>query len=94
MPRQAASRGLVAMGRRWAEWSRAWDGAAAVPREFKVVGDQVLVFHEFRGTGKRSGIPAADFSGGCVFTLREGKVVRLILCASPSEALEAAGLSD
>ena len=94
MPREAATRGLAAMGRNFADWLRAWDGVATVPKEFKVVGDQVLVFHEFRGVGKRSGIPAADFSGACVFTLREGKVVRLILCVSPSDALKAAGLSE
>jgi ketosteroid isomerase-like protein len=35
-----------------------------------------------------------DFSGASFFTLRDGKVVRLILFTDRAEALEAAGLSE
>ena len=94
MPREAPTRGIAAMGRNWGDWLRAWDGLATEPKEFKAVGDRVVVLHEFRGVSKRSGIPAVDFSAGSVFTLREGKVVRLILCANTTDALKEAGLSE
>jgi ketosteroid isomerase-like protein len=94
MPGEAPCRGVEAMGRRWGDFLKSWEGVATVPEAFRDEGDRVLVLHEFRGQGKRSGIPAADFSGACVFTLKEGKVVRLRLYAHRSEALDAVGLRE
>jgi ketosteroid isomerase-like protein len=94
MPSEAASCGVEAMGRSWADFLSSWEDVATVPEEFGAEGDRVLALHEFRGQGRRSGIPAADFSGACVFTLKEGTVVRLILYTHRSEALEAVGLRE
>jgi ketosteroid isomerase-like protein len=94
MPREAASRGIEAMARSWAEWLGSFEGVATIPEEFRDAGDQVVVVHEFRGRGRRSGIPAADFSGASAFTFKDGKVVRLTLHTQASEALEAAGLPE
>ncbi len=91
---ERVSRGVAAMGRRWGEWLGAWDDFAASPEKLVDVGDQVVVMNRFRGRGKGSGTPLADFPGAALFTLREGKVVRLILYTDFEEALEAAGLSE
>jgi ketosteroid isomerase-like protein len=94
IPNEQPVRGVGAMGRRWGEWLRAWDNVAVSPETFHDRGDRVVGVHSFRGQGKRSGIPARDFSVACVFTLRDGKVVRLILYSNKNDALKAAGLRE
>jgi ketosteroid isomerase-like protein len=88
------SRGVAAMARRWSEWMGAWEDFASSPEKFVDAGDQVVVMNRFRGRGKGSGTPLTDFPGAAVFTLREGKVVRLNLYTNFEEAMDAAGLSE
>jgi ketosteroid isomerase-like protein len=94
IPNERPVRGVAAMGRRWGEWLRAWADVAVSPETFHDGGDRVVGVHSFRGQGKRSGIPVRDFSVACVFTLRDGRVVRLILYSNENDALEAAGLRE
>ena len=88
------TRGLDAMARRWRDWLGAWKDFAALPEEFIDAGDRVLVLTRFRGRGRGSGTPITDFPGAALFTLRDGRVVRLILYNDVREALEAAGLQE
>jgi ketosteroid isomerase-like protein len=89
------TRGLDALGRRWREFLSAWEHFATEPERFIEVGDdRVLVLVRFQARGRASGAPTTGFSGGQLFTLREGKVVRLVLYSTPAEALEAAGLPE
>jgi ketosteroid isomerase-like protein len=89
------ARGINELGKTWAEFLEAWDDFATVAEEIVDAGDdRVLVWVRFRGRGRGSGTPVADFSGAQVFTLREGKVVRLELFTNRAKALEAAGLSE
>ena len=89
------SRGLNALEQEWREFLSAWDHFATTPERFIDVGDdRVLVLIRFEGRGRASGAPATAFTGGQLFTLREGEVVRLELFSGTKEALEAAGLSE
>ena len=91
----AVTRGIREVGRAWAAFLEAWDRFATVPEEIVDAGDErVLVWVRFQGRGRGSGAPVADFSGAQVFTLRDGKVVRLELFTRRADALEAAGLSE
>jgi ketosteroid isomerase-like protein len=88
------SQGLEVLTHRWREFLEAWDHFATSPERFIDLGDDhVLVLVRFEGRGRASGAPTTAFSGGQLFTLRAGKVLRLDLYTSFGEALEAAGLA-
>ena len=90
-----ATRGVEALGRRWKEFLLAWERFATTPERFIDAGDdRVLVLVRFDGRGRASSIPAAEFFGAQLFTLREGKVVRLAVFLDRQAALEAAGLRE
>jgi ketosteroid isomerase-like protein len=93
-PDDAVHHGVDAMGHAWREWLGAWDEFKTEAREFIELGDDVLVLAEFRGRGKASGMPIEAMAGACLFSLRDGKVVRLGTYTDPAEALEAAGLRE
>jgi ketosteroid isomerase-like protein len=82
------------MGHAWREWLGAWDDFKVEACEFVDLGDQVLVMSEFRGRGKTSGMSIQAMAGAALFSLRNGKVVRLGTYTDRAEALEAAGLSE
>jgi ketosteroid isomerase-like protein len=87
--------GVEAMADLWRDFLATWDEFTNVPDRFLDAGEsRVLVLTRFGGRSKGGGIPITDFPGASLFTLREGKVVRLFLYPSQKEALEAAGLSE
>ncbi len=87
--------GLNEVGKRWAEFLEAWEDFATLAEEILDVGDdRVLALVRFQGRGRGSGAPVADFYGAQLFTLQNGKVVRLQLFTHRDDALEAAGLSE
>jgi ketosteroid isomerase-like protein len=56
-------------------------------------GEHVVSFIKRRGRGKASGLEL-EMSFGVVFTVRAGKVIRVVWFPSHAEALEAVGLED
>ena len=89
----ADTRGVEALGRWWGDFLAAFERLATVPEEFiDVDDDRVLVLIRFDGRARSSGISADDFRGGQLFTLRAGRVVRLVTFTDRGKALEAAGL--
>jgi ketosteroid isomerase-like protein len=89
------SKGIDAMRERWRDWLGAYQDFSAPAEKIIDAGDNnVLVLNRFRGRGKGSGAPVADFQGATVFTLRGGKVVSISLFTDMSQAFEAAGLSE
>jgi ketosteroid isomerase-like protein len=56
-------------------------------------GDQVIAMSRQRGRGASSGV-AAELEQAHVFTLRDGKIVRIDSYLDRKKALEAAGLSE
>jgi ketosteroid isomerase-like protein len=90
-----ATRGASAVGKFWFDFLGTWDRFVVLADEILDAGDDdVLVFVRFEGHGRESGAPIAAFSGANLFTLQDGKVIRLVLYVDRKEALSAAGLSD
>jgi len=75
------------------EWARAFDDLRNRAEKFIDLGDRVLVLWRQSGRGRASGIPYEQELAD-IFTLRNGKIVRLVSYWDRSEALEAAGLSE
>jgi ketosteroid isomerase-like protein len=61
--------------------------------ELHPAGDKVVAFLRQRGRSKATGLPV-DMRFGQVWTLREGKQVRMEMYATPEEALRAAGIEE
>jgi ketosteroid isomerase-like protein len=76
-----------------AEWADAWDDWELEPEEYLDAGEHVVVILTQRGRSKETGIPV-DMRFAQVWTLRDGRAMRMELYASVEEALEAAGLRD
>jgi ketosteroid isomerase-like protein len=55
--------------------------------------DRVVSFATRRGRGKASGLEVG-MSFAVVFTIRTGKVIRVVWFSSPDEALQAVGLEE
>jgi ketosteroid isomerase-like protein len=76
-----------------AHWKAEWDDYKVMPEEFVDMGDRVVATVRLRGRGRGSGVEI-DARFYDVYTLRDGKIVRMDQFTERSEALEAAGLSE
>jgi ketosteroid isomerase-like protein len=74
-------------------WKSEWDDYELIPEGFADVGDRVVVTVRFRARGRVSGIEV-DGRLYDVFTLRDGKIVRMDQFTEQSEALESVGLRE
>jgi uncharacterized protein len=74
-------------------WTAIWSEYDVEVTRYADAGDDVVVLFRERGHGGVSGAPV-ERELGEVFTLRDGKVVRVRLYGSWTEALEAAGLRE
>jgi ketosteroid isomerase-like protein len=80
-PAPASSKGLSALTDTWRDFLSAWEGVRQIPDEYRELDDErVLVFHHFRARGKRSGLELGQVrrEAAAVFTIRSGKVVRIV----------------
>jgi ketosteroid isomerase-like protein len=75
------------------EWLEAWDEWELRLEGLHDAGEQVVAIVRQRGRSKAMGLPV-DMTFAQVFTLRDGKQVRMQMYAEPSEALEAAGARE
>jgi ketosteroid isomerase-like protein len=75
------------------EWLETWDDWELELEELHDAGNQVVAIVRQRGRSKAMGLPV-DMTLAQVFTLRDGKQVRMQMYAQTSEALQAAGLAD
>jgi ketosteroid isomerase-like protein len=90
---ESASQGHAAFRACLTRWESAWDDYEATPEEFLDMGDRVVATLHFRGRGRGSGIETeARFYE--VYTVRDGKIVRMDEYTTRAEALEAAGLRE
>jgi ketosteroid isomerase-like protein len=90
-PDDAVHHGVEAMGRAWRDWLGAWEDFKTECPEFIDAGDEVLVLATFRGRGRASGLPIEGMPGAALFSLRDGKVVRLGTYTDPAEARQELG---
>ena len=74
-------------------WKSEWDDYQLIPEELADMGDRVVATVRFRARGRGSGVEV-DARLYDVFTLRDGKIVRMDQFADQSEALEAARLRE
>ena len=96
-PRFAAGRsstrthGLGGAGTFIRDWVEAWDDWEVEVESLHDAGDKVVAILRQHGRSKATGLPV-DMRFGQVWTIRDGKQLRMQMYASPEEALEATGL--
>ena len=74
-------------------WDEAWEGAETTLEEVIGHGDMVFVAARFHGRGRASGVEVETRLYE-VYTVRDGKVLRIDEYATRDEGLEAAGLRE
>jgi ketosteroid isomerase-like protein len=75
------------------KWHDSWQKIEYDFDELIEVGEQVISVVTRRGRGRASGADV-EWRGALVWTIRQGKVVRVVWFRTCEEALEAAGLSE
>jgi ketosteroid isomerase-like protein len=79
----------------YGEWYEAWENFEEICEELIDAGDQVVSVWNQRGRGRASGAEVElARRAAAVWTIRDGKVVRLVGFDSREEALEAVGLRE
>ena len=76
-----------------ADWGDAWDDWEVEVDDYIDAGERVVVIVRQRGRSKATGVPV-DMRFAQLWTLRDGRGIRMQMYASPEEALEAAGLRE
>jgi uncharacterized protein len=75
------------------DWNEAWADVEYQIEELIDAGEHVLSALTYRGRGRSSGaeVEQTDYP---VWTMREGRIVRVVWYTTRAEALEAVGLSE
>jgi ketosteroid isomerase-like protein len=78
---------------RWVEdWSEAWGSFSMEPQRWVDAGDKVVLIFQMTAKGKGSGVEVRR-RDAIVWTVSDGKTVRLDYYNNEAQALEAVGLS-
>jgi ketosteroid isomerase-like protein len=85
--------GIDGFRRMAGEMAEVWDSWVIEPLEFVERGEQMFVAHRVRARGKGSGVELVQ-TYWSVWTVRDGKGVKLSLFVDRDRALAAAGLTD
>jgi ketosteroid isomerase-like protein len=81
--------------RRWSrQYYEMWENLEDKIEELIDAGEQVISIVTTRARGRASGVEVEWKHNAGVWTIREGKVVRVVWLSTREEALEAAGLSE
>jgi ketosteroid isomerase-like protein len=92
-PGPSVAVGREAVSRAFVKFDEAWEEHRSEPEEFRAVDDERVLFFSvdhFRG---RDGLEITQPSG-TLFTIRDGKIVRMQAFWKRENALESAGLSE
>jgi ketosteroid isomerase-like protein len=92
-PEQHTYQGLEGARTFISDWVEAWDDWEVEVESLHDAGDKVVAILHQHGRSKATGLPV-DMHFGQVWTVRDGKQVRMQMYASPEEALEAVGLRE
>ncbi|MGH2974020.1 MAG: nuclear transport factor 2 family protein [Solirubrobacterales bacterium] len=93
LPEPGTYYGYEGMERGFRSWLDSWRDLRFEAEEFIAAGDgRILVLFRQTAIGQTSGVKA-ESHGGHVWTMRDGKAVRLEVHAHRDAALEAAGLA-
>jgi ketosteroid isomerase-like protein len=90
---EGPSYGLDAIRDNFEHWKVAWEELDVTIEELIDAGDRVFLTAHHRGRGRGSGVEV-DTRLYSLYTLRDGKVLRVDEYADRAEALEAAGLAE
>ena len=90
---EAAAEGHDAVRASLVRWKGEWEDYELIPEKFEDTGDRVVVSVRMRARGRASGIPV-DARLYDVYSLRDGKIVRMDQFTRHSEALDAAGMRE
>jgi ketosteroid isomerase-like protein len=74
-----------------AEWADAWDDWELEVEDFIDAGEDVVAIVNQRGRSKATGIPV-EMRFAQVWTLRDGRAIRMQMYASTEEAVRSVGL--
>ena len=83
--------GFDAVRKNYERWQEAWSDAETTVEEVTGAGDRVFVTACFRGRGRASGIDIKNRLYE-VYTMRDGRILRVDEFHEREDALEAAGL--
>ena len=72
-------------------WLSTWEHWRVEVEEYRTNGDFVVVLTRYIGRGKGSGVDV-DTPGAHLWTVRDGRAVRMVVVSDRERALEAAGL--
>jgi ketosteroid isomerase-like protein len=92
-PEGVTYRGVDGNATFWAEIDSAWAEFTIDPKEFRDLGDQVLVLGNAFARGRESGV-AVEQQGAWLAQVRDGQIVRFRSFSDQREALEAAELRE
>jgi ketosteroid isomerase-like protein len=76
------------------DWYDAWEDVETDVDELIDAGQQVISVFTYRGRGRVSRVDVEWKRMAGVWTIREGKIVRVVWLRTRDEALEAAGLGE
>jgi ketosteroid isomerase-like protein len=86
--------GVAAVEDNWREFQRAWEDYRIPADEYRQLdGDRVLALVRLSGQGKTSGLEMGQKAAN-LFTLRSGKVTRLVVYWDRDRALTDLGLKE
>jgi ketosteroid isomerase-like protein len=87
------NRGKDAVSRAWVRWVAPWDEFCMQAEAVIDAGEEVLALVRQSGIGKQSGVPVKlDF--GAVWTVSDGRLLKLVVYPRRSDAFAAVGLSE
>jgi ketosteroid isomerase-like protein len=93
LPDPGVYSGIEELGRGFRGWLDSWRELRFELEELIPAGDRIVATYHMTGTGRTSGV-RAELHGGHVWTMRDGRAVRLEVHVSRAAAYEAAGLSE
>jgi uncharacterized protein len=95
LPDAGTYRGRGEVVGRLEEFLEAWDDLAVTVEELVDAGDRVVALVRYSGRGRESGIEIAGMNTDAqVWTVRNGRALRVELYGGTAEALKAVGLSE
>jgi len=90
---ESSTQGHEAVRASSVRWRAEWEDYEVIPEDFADMGERVLATVRQRARGRGSGI-RIDARFYDLYTLRDGKIVRMDQFMERSEALEAARLAE
>jgi uncharacterized protein len=93
IPGSASYRGHAGLAEAYRHWAGQWNDFRVDLEELIDAGSDVVAITRHHGTGRASGVTVAALVA-YIFTVRDGKLARMRIFNTRSEAVQAAGLPE